>query len=234
VRGSPDRPVRRRDRRFEVLDVVGSLVLKAEVRVVNLSVAGMAVETNQPMTAGQHCVVGVGRAGQRVDFSGRVVWCELDPDRDGEGGFDRVFRAGVRFEEVHDGQAVSLQRLIETSASFEPGRPLPGKFVAADGRAVGTGVQGSFEIRRLSLSGMIVETDLALRHGEAVAFEARLDDALFSGRGLVERVEPSQVVGDCSRFLVGLAFRTLSNRSRDILDNHVARLVARWRRVSVA
>jgi hypothetical protein len=234
VRGALNPAVPRRSRRFEVLDVVGSLVVRAEVRVVDLSVAGMAVETTQPMTAGQLCVVAVARDGQRLDLSGRVVWCELDPDRGGGEGLDRVFRAGLRFEEVHGAQTVAIQRLIETSAAFDPGVPLPGRFVAFDGQTEGDGEGASFEVKRLSLSGMLVETGRALGRGEVVAFEARLDDALFGGRGLVARVEPSEVIGERSRFLVGLEFQTLSRRSQDILDHHVARLVAQWRRVSVA
>lgn len=225
---------RRRSRRFDVLDVEGSFVLRVEVKVINLSVAGMAIVTHNTLIVGRRYEFRVVQGGQQIDVGGRVMWCVLDSNQRRGEDLEPVFRAGVQFEDVHDAQTLALQKLIESSAAFHPGSPLLGRFVAALGGTIGLDERASFEVRKLSLSGMLVDAECAPRRNEVVPFEAHLGDSVFSGRGRVAYIERYHGDDGSLRYRLGLEFTMMSDRCRDLLDQYIALLIAQSRREDTA
>ena len=225
---------RRRSRRFDVLDVEGSFVVRVEVKVINLSVVGMAIETRNTLIVGRRYQFRVVQGEQQIDVGGRVVWCVLDSNQRRGEELEPIFRAGVQFEDVHDAETIALQRLIDCSMAFDPGSPLLGRFVAALGGTIGVDEQASFEVCKLSMSGMLVDTDWAPRRNEVVPFEAHLGDSVFNGRGRVAYIERYQGDDGSIRYRLGIEFTMLSDRCRDLLDRHIAHLIAHSRRMDTA
>jgi hypothetical protein len=225
---------RRRSRRFDVLDVEGSFVIRVDVRVINLSVAGMAIETHNTLIVGRRYEFRVVQGEQQIEVGGRVMWCALDSNQRRGEEVEPVFRAGIQFEEVHDAHTLALQKLIESSAAFDPGSPLLGRFAAVLGGAVGIAEQAWFEVRKLSLSGMLVDTEWAPRRNEVVPFEAHLGDSVFSGRGRVAYIERYESDDGSTRFRLGVEFTLMSDRCRDLLDHYIATLIAQSCRVDTA
>jgi len=216
---------RRRNPRFDVLDVEGSFEVRVDVKVTNLSVAGMAIETHSTLIVGRGYAFRVAHGERNIDVSGRVMWCVLEPPRSGAERAP-VFRAGVQFEDVHGRQASALQELIDSSAAFDPGTPLQGRFVAVIGGTLDIGEQVSFVVRKLSLSGMLVDTEWTPRKNEVVPFEAALGGAVVAGHGRVAYIERYETGDGSARCRLGIEFTLLSDRSREELEAYIARLMA--------
>lgn len=225
---------RRRSPRYDVLDVEGSFEVRVDVRVTNLSVAGMAIETRNTLIVGRSYAFRVAQGGRHVDVGGRVMWCVLDPLRHRGAELEPVFRAGVQFEDVHDRQTAALRELIDSSAAFDPGAPLHGKFVAAIGGTVAVDEQVCFAVEKLSLSGMLVDTDWAPRRNEVVPFEAVLGEFVVAGHGRVAYVERYDIEDGSSRYRLGIEFTLLSDRSHARIETYIAALMARSMRAGNA
>lgn len=225
---------RRRSRRFDVLDVEGSFVVRVDVKVINLSVAGMAIETHNTLIVGRCYEFRVVQGEQHIDVGGRVMWCVLDSNQRRGEELEPVFRAGVQFEEVHDEQTLTLQKLIESSAAFDPGSPLLGRFVAVLGGAIGIDEQAWFEVKKLSLSGMLVDTEWAPRRNEVIPFEATLGELVISGHGRVAYIERYTSDDGSVRYRLGIEFTILSDRSRALLERYIATLMSESHQVGTA
>ncbi len=216
---------RRRSRRFDVRDVEGSFVIRIDVRVVNLSVAGMSIETRNTLIVGRGYSFRIRQGERQVDVEGRVMWCALTrSERRGE-DLEPVFRAGIQFEDVHDATGAELQRLIESSALLDPGAQVLGRFVAAFGAAVDVDRQSPFEVKQLSLSGMLVDADWAPLHDEVIPFEVNLGPASLAGHGRVAYVQGYQADGGVRRFRLGIEFSLISDRARERLAAYISALV---------
>jgi len=210
-----------------VLDVEGSFEVRVDVKVTNLSVAGMAIETRNTLIVGRSYAFRVAQGGKHIDVGGRVMWCVLDSRKRRGDEFEPVFRAGVQFEDVHDRQTLALQKLIDSSAAFDPGAPLHGKFVAAIGGTLAVDEQVSFVVKKLSLSGMLVDTDWAPRKNEVVPFEAVLGEFLVAGHGRVAYIERYDSDDGSSRCRLGIEFTLLSDRSHARLETYISALMAK-------
>jgi hypothetical protein len=217
---------RRRSRRYDVLDVEGSFEIRIDVKVTNLSVAGMAIETRNTLIVGRQYAFRVLQAGLQVDVPGRVMWCVLGSTQRLGSEVEPVFRAGIQFEDVVSEQTLALQRLLEASAAFEPGTPLLGRFVASVAGTLDGDQQADFEVKKVSMSGMLVDTDWAPRKDEVVPFEASLGDVVVTGHGRIAYIERYEADDGTARCRLGLEFTILSDRSRAGLERYIAALIA--------
>lgn len=217
---------RRRSRRFDVRDVEGSFVIRIDVKVTNLSLAGMAIETRNTLIVGRPYSFRVRQGERQVDVDGRVMWCVLARAEPRGQDQEPVFRAGIQFEDVHDATGAELQRLIEESALLDPGAQVIGRFVAAFGAAVDLDRQSPFEVKQLSLSGMLVDADWAPRRDEVVPFEVSLGPASFTGHGRAAFVQGYDAADGSRRYRLGLEFTLISDRARERLARYISALVA--------
>ncbi|MEO6323347.1 MAG: PilZ domain-containing protein, partial [Thermoanaerobaculia bacterium] len=96
------RPVdqRRRFRRHELDAVQGSVLFRLEVKVLNLSLSGMAAETTEQLKLGKVYALKLGGEGELVVPS-TVRWCRLvgTQRRRSDGELMNVYRAGLTFDE---------------------------------------------------------------------------------------------------------------------------------------
>ena len=83
--GKMDRSSRRRFCRYDVKGVEGAFVVRIDVTVINLSAAGMAIETDNTLVVGRQYAFRIRQDGLEVDVSGRVMWCVLGKSRRASG-----------------------------------------------------------------------------------------------------------------------------------------------------
>jgi hypothetical protein len=115
---SPDVIDTRRHTRYPVAGIYGSLRSPFDVRVINLSREGMALETAEPLQPGETQFVEVRHRGQNVSFEVSVRWCRRrggDPDAASEA----LYHAGVSFLDMYPprpgGFWDALQRALHTT-----------------------------------------------------------------------------------------------------------------------
>ena len=69
---------RRRNQRYAVQDVRGMLLLSTEAKIVNMSLTGMAVETESRLRLGRLYSLKLQHESElAIPLSGTVVWCQL-------------------------------------------------------------------------------------------------------------------------------------------------------------
>jgi hypothetical protein len=221
-----ERQSRRRHRRYDVDDVEGSFIVRIDVNVINLSVAGMAIETQNTLIVGRPYLFGIGEKGRQLEVTGRVMWCVLGKTRRSGGDFTPVFRAGIQFEDVLSEQTLDLQKLIESSAVLDPGTQIFGRFVSDVGGIIDIEAEASFEVKKISLSGMLIDTEWAPRKDEVIHFEAHLDQLDFSGHGRVAYIEGYKDSDGASRFRLGVEFSLLADKDREGLEDYLGELIA--------
>ncbi len=100
-----------------------------------------------------------------------------------------------------------------------------GRFIASFGGAVDIDEQAPFEVKRISLSGMLVDTEWAPRRHEVIPFEAQLGDFRFTGHGRAAFIEAYDGDEGTQRFRLGLEFTLLSERARHRLEEYISCLI---------
>jgi hypothetical protein len=221
-----DRSSRRRFCRYDVKGVDGAFVVRIDVTVINLSAAGMAIETDNTLVVGRNYAFRIHQDGVNVDLNGRVMWCVLGKSRRASGDFAPVFRAGIQFEDVLSETTLKLQQLLEASAILDPTPQIFGRFVADVTGTIDVESQASFEVKKISLSGMLVDSNWKPRKGDVIPFEVSLGDETFSGHGRVAYIDAYHDRTDATRFRLGIEFTLLSDVARNLLEQYLSELIS--------
>lgn len=153
---------KRRHRRYNVEGVRGSLRLSMDATILNLSVDGMALETNSWLSVGRKYSFKLRRdGGEGILLLGEVVWCNLvRTTRDDRGETLPVYRAGIKFDDVLSETAREVRSFIEQNAVVRlDSTRLFGRFRIPE-KGADVALEQDFEVRKISFSGMLIEADL--------------------------------------------------------------------------
>jgi PilZ domain len=199
----------RRFRRYDVADVRGSLLLSLDARILNMSLTGMAIETGSVLKVGGDYWLRLAQpGGAQLRFKTNVKWCRLvRNERDAAGDARAVYQAGLDFRDGLDENARQVLSFLEQHIVVELDRRLTGRFSLAQARTAALAVRHDFEVRRLSLGGMLVETVWDPALDSTVELEVHTGKAVVRTSGKVRSVLPA--IGDPDgppTFAIGLEF----------------------------
>lgn len=214
---------RRRHRRYEIVGLDGRLVVPMEVQVVNLSLGGMALETNDYLHFGRRYGVNLDNGGRRVSLEASVAWCKLrGTEKNQLGEVLPVYRAGLRFQVLSGERLHELWETIRDHAVVEVDESVFGRFSPEPPKVIELDSDYRFSVRKLSLSGMLIETDfvpelearlplrVALQKGPWKAL-ARVASVPYLGR---------RSTGELTQ--IGLEFCDLTAEKRSALQAYIA------------
>ena len=157
---TPAESERRKHPRYDVAGLRGHLVVPIQIRVINVSLGGMALETNSYLQFGRAYTFKLEGGEQSLSLTGTVAWCSLKKTlRSPTGEVLPVYRAGLKFEALSAERTRDLWDLIRRHALIEIEESVLGRFrvdLPADTRL---GSSYDFAVRKLSLSGLLIETD---------------------------------------------------------------------------
>lgn len=214
---------RRRHRRYEVAGLGGRLVVPMEVRVVNLSLGGMSLETNDYLQFGRSYSVNLDHNGHRVTLVATVAWCKLrHTKKNPSGDVVPVFRAGLRFQVLSGERLHELWQIIRDHAVVEVDDSVFGRFAPEQPQVVELDSDYKFSVRKLSLSGMLIETDFVPELEARLPLEVLLPDSPIEALARVASVpnlgqrargEPTQI---------GVEFCGLDSQRRSELRAYLA------------
>lgn len=203
-------PIQRRYPRYEVAGLDGHLVVPIQIRVINLSLGGMALETNSYLQFGRAYRLKLRGDERTLSLTGTVAWCSLrQTTKTPQGEVLPVYRAGLRFEALSSERSQDLWELIRVHALVEIEDSVLGRFnveVPADTRL---GSRYGFSVRKLSLSGVLIETEFEPELDASFEVQIQLGRQLW---GSLARVASIPRVGRKSENLptqIGLEFRDL-------------------------
>jgi hypothetical protein len=219
----------RRYPRFEVHDVEGVVLYNLQAEVINMSIAGMAVETTRPLDVGRTYAFSIrrGAAGGEVRMPGVVVWCMLHRTRRiSETEIAPVYQAGVHFADVLSDNASALLHLIEESVTLDVNRRIFGRFKPNGGATVTIASEIDFEVQKISLSGMLIETSMRAEQEDYLPMEINLPQRRIAFRGRVAYLK-ALIVPENSppRYNIGIEFHDLNAQDRGLLEQFIADMV---------
>jgi c-di-GMP-binding flagellar brake protein YcgR len=212
----------RREERFEVEGVRGTFVITATARVTNLGLDGMAIETETALEVGRHYSLVLVRPDRKLRIEGRVVWCSLvRTERDESDEVQAVYRAGIRFSEILTPKAEEVAGFLRDHTVLGLEKRLFGRFRLAREKAATVVAEADFVVREMSLSGMLIETDLALRVDIVYQMQIRLGDVRFDAEVRIARSErlPEDTESGTATHRLGVEFGGLDAGARAALES---------------
>ena len=106
---------RRRSARVQLADTHGNLIVSLDGKVLDISVAGMAIETHSRLAPHHRISLRLRKGPELLQLQGRVVWCFLQGTRANDHGETvPVYRAGIEFTDVLSDLARDLLGFLET------------------------------------------------------------------------------------------------------------------------
>lgn len=214
---------RRRFRRYEVHDLYGSLLFRVDVTVLNLSLAGMAVETNRQLKLGKVYSMRFGEGDAVLDLDGTVKWCHLVGTQAGTGGDTRtVYHAGLAFEGTLTEKSQRLLEFMQDHVILALAKRVIGRFKVKAGSAVALAARYDFEVQKLSLSGMLVKTRLLPELDSSFDMELRIAGSSLDVAGRVAFVERVGGTDADPESLLGIEFLDLDEPRIQALKAFIA------------
>lgn len=213
---------KRRFKRYEVQGIPGTLVLNFEARVLNLSLTGLSLATHSPLRAGTRYALRVPRNGE-LRFNATVRWCRLvGTEKNSREEVVPVYHAGLDFRDDLDAHARELLSFIESHVVVELERRLAGRFTVSEDTALDIGARGDFVARRLSRSGMLIETDIVPESGAVLQLEVRHERHPWKTGARVAYVAPA-TGGEKAQ--IGIEFLDLSEPAADAVEKVIEEII---------
>lgn len=216
---------RRTYKRYEVEGVRGNFLLTTDARVLNLSLDGMSIETNNPLKIGRDYSLKLDQGSDALPLKGTVVWCTLvKTTRDERGEVQPVYRAGVHFADIMSGKARELKSFIHKNAVISLENRLFGRFRIEAEQPADLSLEAEFKVLQISLSGMYVETEVLPVIDSECRLDVELGQISFDATARIARVEaPTDDNGRATDdpVFLGIEFLELSPDSRLTLESFI-------------
>ena len=223
------REERRRHQRFSVDRIPGVLAMSLHAEVLDLSLAGMAVQVPVSLAVGKRFAVRIGAGEDQLDLVGTVRWCQrIDSDRgrsteevsrEAEGADRPRYRAGLIFHDILTERAASLMEFMERNVVLALDRQLFAR-LELDGKTEAD-LEGDFELRlrHLGLDSAVGETPYPSPEGSSCELELDLGGRLFVTPGRIDSVR--SIRGDDDRYRIEVEFLDTPRDQREILRSFI-------------
>ncbi len=210
---------RRRSPRFADPGLSGRLTRSTETEVIDLSVAGIGLESFEPIAPREKVTVRLEDFGPPIHLEAHSCWnrlTRLNPSRKGDS--QAVYRLGLRFDDPENAVDEKLEALLrERGDDVDPTRKPP-RFRMPVGSRARVQTQSGFEVRTLSLSGMLVETRRLETPGDQVDLHLDLPDGDLPIRA---RVVDSWRETLGPKVSLAVAFDRIPSEARERLDSFI-------------
>jgi len=216
---------RRRHPRHPVNDVKGTLHVSTGARIINMSVTGLAVETDMQMRVGRSYSLTLRHGADFVlKLAGTVVWCHLRGVRKTESGETQsVYHAGFRFDDTLTEKAEELTRFLEATAIIALDTRISGRFKLKLTEPVDLDTEYPFVVKTISASGLLLETETAPPEGTIFDMEVHLHGVVLETRG---RIVHTREVTDPKKGRVtqiGVEFVESAEAERRAIEEFIAK-----------
>ena len=164
---------RRREARFDVETGHGTMLSTSPVEIINISLGGLAFRTETRLLVGEKYTVTLDVAGKSVAMRGIVAWSVLGGLESRGGETIPVYSVGMRFQGFTPGGDSLLAATTGESVAVE--QRLAGVRFHLDGQA-SIEHPHRYEVRIISMHGMLVEIDHPMKVDEVLPLEISLED----------------------------------------------------------
>jgi len=210
----------RRYKRYSVDGIRGNVLYTSDIDVLNISSDGAAVETTRRLELNRDYTFKVRYRDTSLDLRGRVVWAILmSREQKDTGAFVPVYRAGIKFTDALSEKANLLQNFIaENKVKVLEPRLGGARFRIANSEDVKVDLPRKYEVKRVSMSGMLIETGYPLDLESQQGIELFLNEEIMHFTGRIAYCETIGE-GEASRYDIGIEFIEMSDSDRKSLKD---------------
>jgi hypothetical protein len=210
----------RRHRRFDIPGVFGSMRTSVKLEIMDISASGMRVSTSQYLVVGKSYPFTLQLDDNRFPVSAQVKWCVLSGSRkvtDDE--FNSTYIAGISFENLPNGCGDGLMGFLETCIELEVDTGMFGLFQVSDSNSAIADLDFEFVVKRISLTGMLIESDFAPLVGASFDMDLDLPSEILKAKGRVVFVKKSKRNAQLTE--LGVEFVDLDEKQTSILRDYL-------------
>lgn len=211
---------RRRSTRYEIEDATGTFRLAGQFRLVDISLAGLGIESSLRLHKGQTYRGHLDWSGRSVEVRGQVAWTRLVKTvKTTDGDVLPIYQAGIEFDAPTSGPQGELRRLIEEATDFHRGDRLFGRYLTTDPEAA-LALDAEITIRKVSRTGMLVGSPAPMEIGTKAPFDLRFGERSLQVVGRVITCDPEHETEGEEPTLwdVGVEFEELDESTAASLD----------------
>jgi hypothetical protein len=209
----------RRHRRYKVEGLAGNVLFTSDIEILNISIDGAAMETKRRLELNREYTFKIKHKEDLLNLRGRIVWAVLvSRTKKNAGALTPVYRVGVKFTDTLSEKADALLGFIEENRIRKVEGRLGGiRFTIADSGGVKVDLPRRYEVKKLSLSGMLVET------GYPMELDARHEIELFIAgntikiTGRVAYCRKLEEKKDGVGYDIGMEILTIADNQRQLL-----------------
>lgn len=141
----------------------GEVALSLNARVLDIGLAGLAIETDTRLTPPHSLGMRIGSSTGELDLSGYVVWCFFHGTASAPTGEQQpVYRAGIEFSDVLTQRATDLLRFLEAHAVVTMETRLFGRFRLDETGPVAVHSKGPFQFVSVRDDALEIDASLGL------------------------------------------------------------------------
>jgi Tfp pilus assembly protein PilZ len=207
--------------RYFVEGIHGSMHFASEVRVLNISDGGVAVETDKRMNIGAQYALKLYDNNEDFIIKGTVVWSSITYARHtARGETVPLYHAGMQFRLLSTEGSRHLYEFINRN-KLAYRRKLSGlRFIISNNQAV-LDYPFQYTVKNIGIGGMLIQCNQPLIENKIYHMELFLDNHVpvsFTGRVASCR---SGKEGGMKHFNVGIEFVDISDNSRINIEEYI-------------
>jgi hypothetical protein len=217
----------RRYSRFKLNNRVvnGKMVLATEVKVIDISISGIALKANRRLNIGSDYMLKL-EGNKNISLRGTVIWCSLGETRKGsQGDVMPIYSAGMQFKDMSAEKITELQYFIENHkidvVHVVGGTRLNVRFHIKDPENAVLMYPDNFKVETISLGGMLIECLRSFEIETRLPMEMFIhDDTPLNFMGRVASIKTIDGNGQ-KQYRIGIEFLDLTKEDREVLASFI-------------
>ena len=222
---TPKKTERRRHKRYSVDGVHGNVLHPSDLEILNMSIDGAAIETAKRLDINREYTFKIRHKGAIVSFRGRVIWSLLtNKELKDKNKIIPVYRAGIRFTDTLNEKGSQLSDFIEENKITTLERRVVGvRFKINTPQNLKIEYPYKYEVKKISLSGMLVETEYPLKVNSRYHVEIFLERNIIELIGRVAYCEEMNP-GNEKKYNIGIEFIKITEQKKDLIKKFLKAL----------
>jgi hypothetical protein len=210
---------KRRSKRYAVEEIGGNVLYTSDLEVLNISIDGAAIETSKRLELKREYTFKIRHRGSFLHLRGMIVWATLVSKMNKvTGAITPVYRAGIRFTDTLSNKADKLQFIEDNKVKSFEKRLCGIRFKISTGEEVKVDLQHEYKVKKISLSGMLVETLYPLELDSLNTIELFING--YTLQIIIRVANCKDITADCiTKYDIGFEFIEISAHDGNILQN---------------
>jgi hypothetical protein len=213
---------KRRHDRFHTDNVHGKFSYSVRASVLNLSLGGLAVRTDTQLNIGRKYRFQLGNPTDAVGLTGSVRWCRMSgTEKLASGDIVPVYEAGISLDDVLTDKAEELLQFMEHNVTLDLKRRVAGRFKIEPSGPVVLSSDSEYLVKQISISGMMIESEVSLKPDTEFELEMRLGRHKFSTPARIIYISEVTLEDEGLIYRMGVEFVKTSPKMKEVLESFI-------------